>query len=131
MAGFTVSLKHAATFKDQVLSDDEGWNRTKGECATGVQYVFYKAGKPLGKTNTWKQGVQVKGNKILPGTAIASFRNGKYMNDHAAVFIKETDKGLWVWDQWKGKKWGKRLLKFKAENNPYSNDGELFFVIIK
>jgi hypothetical protein len=131
MAGFTVSLKHAASFKGEELSDDEGWNRTKGECATGVQYVFYKAGKPLGRTNTWKQGVQVKGNKVLPGTAIASFRNGKYMNDHAAIFIKETDKGLWVWDQWKGKKWGKRLLKFKEQRNPYSNDGELFFVIVK
>ena len=69
--GTAVSLNHAESFKGKVLSDDPGWREHKGHCASGVQYVFYKAGKPLGKTPTWKQGVKVRGNNVPPGTAIA------------------------------------------------------------
>ena len=95
-AGTSVSLAHAAKFDGMVLVDKPGWRKNKGECATGVQYVFYKAGRPLGLTKSWKQGVQVKGNKIPPGTAIASFRNGKFAQDHAAILIRETAEGLEV-----------------------------------
>ena len=103
-----------------------------GQCASGVQYVFYKAGKPLGKSPTWKQGVKVKGNKVSPGTAIASFRKGKYADDHAAIFIRQTKSGLEVWDQWEGKPWGKRTLRFNYKGGyPYSNDGDYFYVITK
>ena len=130
--GYQVSLAHAAKFDGQVLSDDEGWNKTKGECATGVQYVFYKAGKPLGLTITWKQGLLVKGNNIPAGTAIASYRNGKFANDHAAILIRETKAGLEVWDQYNrpSKAWGKRTLYFR-NNKDYSNNGNLFYVITK
>jgi hypothetical protein len=130
--GFTVTPIHAASFEGQVLSDDEGWNVNKGECATGVQYVFFKAGNPLGKTSTWKQGVQVKGNNVPPGTAIASFRNGKYAQDHAAILIRETKEGLEVWDQYKhpAKPWSKRTLRFSNDNDR-SNNGKLFYVIVK
>lgn len=130
--GYTVSLTHAMSFNGKVLSDEEGWNANKGECATGVQYVFFKAGKPLGKTSTWRQGVPVKGNNIAPGTAIASFRNGKYANDHAAILIRETADGLEVWDQFNhpAKAWGKRTLRF-SKSGDRSNNGNLFFVIVK
>lgn len=136
VGGFTVSLTHASKYKGKLLSDDPGWNKYKGECAAGVQYVFYKAGKPLGKTRTWKQGVIVKGNSIRPGTAIASFRNGRFAQDHVAIFVKETKNGLVVWDQFnntssgKPKAWGKRTLLFK-KNNDRSNNGNLFYVIKK
>ena len=131
--GTAVSLAHAATFEGKVLSDDEGWNKYKGECATGVQYVFYKAGKPLGLTTGWKQGVKVRGNNIPPGTAIASFRNGKYAQDHAAVLIRETKEGLEVWDQFNHppKAWGKRVLRFSKDANDRSNNGDLFYVITR
>jgi hypothetical protein len=130
--GFTVSLSDAEKFDGKVLSDDEGWNKNKGECATGIQYVFYKAGTPLGLTSTWRQGIQVKGNKIPAGTAIATFKNGKYANYHAAIFIRETKDGLEVWDQFNTppKPWGKRTLYFK-KNNDHSNNGNLFYVITK
>ncbi|WP_435017689.1 BPSL0067 family protein [Tundrisphaera sp. TA3] len=130
--GFAVSLDHAAGFKGQVLSDDPGWNKNKGECATGVQYVFFKAGKPIGLTTLWKQGPLVKGNSIAPGTAIASFQNGVYAQDHAAVLIRETEEGLEVWDQFNHppKPWGKRTLRFGGAKNDRSNNGDLFYVII-
>jgi hypothetical protein len=134
--GFAVSLSHAAKFEGKLLADDEGWNKNKGECATGVQYVFYKAGSPLGLTATWKQGVKVRGNKIPPGTAIASFRDGKFAQDHAAILIRETKQGLEVWDQYNSghdgnpKKWGKRVLYFRKDKDR-SNNGNMFYVIIK
>lgn len=126
--GIAVSLEHAAKYKGQYI----GEGRLKGQCATGVQVVFIDAGKPLGLTRTWKEGIKVKGNKIKPGTAIASFREGRYADDHAAIFIRETEKGLEVWDQWTAKRWGKRTLRFDYNgNSPYSNDGDLFSVIEK
>lgn len=129
---FIVDLKYCAKYEGQVLSDDPGWKKYKGECATGVQYVFAKAGKPLGRTALWKEGVKVKGNNIKPGTAIASFRNGKFRQDHAAILVKETKNGLIVWDQYKTppKAWGKRTLYFK-NNNDHSNNGNLFSTILK
>lgn len=132
-AGFQVELIHAAKFDGKTLSDEPGWKATKGECATGVQYVFFKAGKPLGQTMTWKEGARVKGNSVSPGTAIASFVNGRYANKHAAILIKETSEGLEVWDQYNTphKPWGKRLLPFKGTKTDYSNDGDLFSVIKK
>lgn len=129
-SGLAVDLAHAATFDGQALADEPGWKVNKGECATGLQYVFYKAGKPLGKTATWKQGPKVRGNSIPPGTAIASFRNGKYSNDHAAILIRETKDGLEVWDQFNNppKPWGRRTLRF-SKNKDRSNNGNMFFVI--
>lgn len=125
--GTRVDLAHAAKYRGQLI----GTGANKGQCATGVQVVFIAAGKPLGLTHTWKQGKKVRGNNIRPGTAIASFRNGKYRNDHAAIFIKETKEGLWVWDQYVSplKRWGKRLLSFEANKYKYSNNGNFFYTI--
>jgi hypothetical protein len=129
--GRAVDLAHAAKFKGQLL----GHGRLKGECATGVQVVFARAKKPLGLTRTWKQGKKVRGGKIRPGVAIASFRNGTYSQDHAAVLIEERPDGLWVWDQFNTtrsgnpKPWGKRLLRFSAPAGDHSNNGNHFYTI--
>jgi hypothetical protein len=126
-AGTSVSLKHAAKYKD----DELGTAPYKGECAAGVQQVFSEAGKSLGLTKHWKPGDQVRGNKVPAGTAIASFKDGKYWK-HAAVFIRETDEGLEVWDQWAGQKWHKRTLRFNDnDTSDGSNNGNLFFVILR
>jgi hypothetical protein len=127
--GTSVDLSEAEKYDGLRL----GEGKLQGECAAGVQYVFITAGKPLGLTKTWKQGKKVRGGNIKPGTAIASFRNGKYQQDHAAIFIKETEKGLWVWDQYNTPKkaWGKRLLSFSAGENDHSNNGNLFYTIEK
>lgn len=126
--GFVVALSEAAKYDGKSL----GEGKLKGQCATGVQWVFGLAGNSLGRTSTWKEGVRVKGNNIAAGTAIASFRNGRYANDHAAILIRETKLGLEVWDQWTSKPWGKRTLPFNYKGGaPYSNDGDLFSVIAK
>jgi cell wall-associated NlpC family hydrolase len=127
--GTSVDLAEAEKHKGDRL----GEGKLKGECATGVQYVFFTAGKPLGLTRTWRQGTKVRGNNIKPGTAIASFQNGKYSNDHAAIFIEETKEGLWVWDQYNRpqKAWGKRLLSFNAKADDRSNNGNLFYTVEK
>lgn len=54
----------------------------------------------------WKPGAAVIGNKkILPGTAIATFVNGRYPSmptgNHAALFLRHGVNGFWVMDQWK------------------------------
>jgi hypothetical protein len=128
-SGTAVDLDHAAKYKGRRL----GVGENQGECATGVQVVFIEAGKPLGFVRTWKQGKKVRGNKIKPGTGIATFRNGKYRNDHAAILIEERANGLWVWDQFNNprKPWGKRLLPFNAPKNDRSNNGNLFYTIEK
>ena len=123
--GKSVTLTHAAKYKGDVL----GYGRFKGECAAGVQQVFSEASKPLGLTRKWRPGVQVKGNNVAAGTAIASFKNGRYWK-HAAVFIRETHTGLEVWDQWAGQPWHKRTLRFNNGNTTDgSNNGNLFYVV--
>jgi hypothetical protein len=72
----------------------------------------------VGNTSLWRRGEAVVGNKtILPGTLVATFEtNGKYLSNehdnHAAIYIAqvtagengETQTGIKVLDQWKGKK---------------------------
>jgi hypothetical protein len=126
-------LNICKSYDGQTLSDDDGWNKWKGECATGVQYVCHKSNDPIGKTSEWKKGNDVRGNNIPPGTAIASFRNGVYADDHAAILIAELPEGLKVWDQYKTppKSWGIRILRFDySGDHPYSNDGDRFSVIL-
>ena len=110
-----------------------GYGKFNGECAAGVQWALQQNGIMIGLTSTWKQGRKVRGNDISPGTAIASFRNGVYQNDHAAIFVSQDDKGITVYDQYNHPKktWGKRVLRFDLGGSDYSNDGEYFYTIIK
>ena len=93
-------------------------------------------------TSKWKQGVQVRGqNSLRKGTAIATFENGKYPNkaygNHAALYVSQDLKGIWVMDQWGGDPnkptISKRLLGFKgkagAEYKDPSNNGDAMYVI--
>lgn len=128
--GVVVDLDYARSFEG-ALADEEGFVDHKGECATGVQYVFWRALRPLGDSRGWKQGVKVRGSHISPGTAIASFEDGRYTGNpgHAAILVAETDEGLAVLDQFEGKDWGWRMLKFDAQTNPVSNNGNYFNVV--
>lgn len=111
-----------------------GYGKFNGECAAGVQWALRQNNVMIGLTGTWKPGRKVRGNNISPGTAIASFRNGVYQNDHAAIFVSQDDKGITVYDQYNHPKkaWGKRVLYFDfARKGDYSNDGEYFYTIIK
>lgn len=97
--------------------------------------VQWFTGAPL--TRHWKQGIRVKGNgdKIEPYTAIATFENGVYPNrkhgNHAAIYLSQDESGIEVYDQWVGRKTGKRRIRFApgdSREDP-SNNGNCFYVI--
>jgi len=62
-----------------------------GEC---VDLVKRCAGAP--HTSQWKPGGKVVGQPLTPGTAIATFKRGKYPNKsgyHAAIYSHQTSEG--------------------------------------
>jgi hypothetical protein len=76
-----------------------------GDC---VALVRFYAGVP--DHTQWKPGERVLDNpRIRPGTAIATFVNGRYPNNdtgqHTAFFLRHDAPGVgfWVVDQWKDK----------------------------
>jgi hypothetical protein len=111
------------------------------ECVALVQI---KAGAP--HTSMWAEGEKVRGNLLLrPGTAIATFVNGKYQShahgNHAALYIKQDAGGIYLMDQWndrsaKPKKTtvSSRYIQFFGKDkhgnyNSPSNNGDAFSVI--
>ena len=123
---YVADLDFVERYEDERLGPEP----YQGECAAGVQTVFAEAGKPLGLTRTWRQGLRVATNDIPVGAAIASFQNGLYAGDHAAILAEKTDRGLLVWDQFNNppKSWSTRLLRFSSSGDR-SNNGNLFYTI--
>jgi hypothetical protein len=104
-----------------------------GHC---VDFVKAAAGAPM--TVAWQQGATVRGNPSIPrGTAIATFEaDGGYTSEsgnHAAIYLSQDDRGIWVYDQWQGQPVHKRLIRFEggsgAKWGSKSNDGDRFAVI--
>lgn len=57
-------------------------------------------------TVSWRQGKRVVDTtNLTPGTAIATFENGRYPNrptgNHAAFFLGYAGRAIWIMDQWK------------------------------
>lgn len=94
-------------------------------------------------TSAWREGERVMGNKNLsPGTAIATFVNGRYPNrphgNHAAFYLGQVDGGIYVMDQWrdmlKKPKISKRFIRAKGKTKAGnyiepSNNADAFSVI--
>jgi hypothetical protein len=104
-----------------------------GHC---VDFVKASAGVP--QTAAWQEGAEVYGNPhIPPGTAIATFESdGSYTSEsgnHAAIYLYQDDRGIWVYDQWQGQPVQKRLIRFEGGSGSMwgskSNDGTRFVVI--
>jgi hypothetical protein len=104
-----------------------------GHC---VDFVKAAAGAP--PTNAWQGGAAVRGNPhIARGTAIATFEaDGSYTSEtgnHAAIYLYQDARGIWVYDQWQGQPVHKRLISFEggsgAKQGSKSNDGRRFAVI--
>jgi hypothetical protein len=104
-----------------------------GHC---VDFVKAAAGAPV--TVDWQEGTPVRGNpQIAPGTAIATFdADGSYTSEsgnHAAIYLSQDHRGIWVYDQWQGQPVHKRLIRFEggsgAKRGSKSNDGRRFAVI--
>lgn len=126
---FRAPLKEIAKFEGKSI----GYGRFNGECAAGVQWALRTNGVMIGLTKTWREGRKVRGNYIAPGTAIASFRDGVYKNDHAAIFVSQDDDGIVVYDQFNRPKkpWGKRKLYFDTNRSRgRSNNGDYFYTIV-
>jgi len=99
---------------------------------------FVKAATGVPRTVAWREGAEVRGNThIAPGTAIATFASdGSYTSEsgnHAAIYLYQDDRGIWVYDQWQGQPVHKRLIPFGggsgAKWGSKSNDGRRFAVI--
>lgn len=104
-----------------------------GHC---VDFVKASAGVP--RTAAWQEGAEVRGNPhIARGTAIATFESdGSYTSvsgNHAAIYLYQDDRGIWVYDQWQGQPVQKRLIRFEGGSGSKwgskSNDGMRFAVI--
>jgi hypothetical protein len=104
-----------------------------GHC---VDFVKASAGAP--RTAAWQPGAEVHRNPhIAPGTAIATFEaDGSYTSEsgnHAAIYLYQDDRGIWVYDQWQGQPVHKRLIRFAGGSGgkwgSKSNDGTRFAVI--
>ena len=113
------------------VSNPDCYVNDKGnhEC---VEFIRQTTGAP--STRCWRPGNKVRGQKDIPkGTAIATFRDGRY-SKHAAIYLGQDDFAIWVLDQWNGKgkvtrrpigfPTGKEKLPVKEQNN-----GDLYFVI--
>jgi hypothetical protein len=105
----------------------------EGHC---VDFVKAAAGVP--RTAAWQEGDEVRRNPhIARGTAIATFEaDGRYTNEsgnHAAIYLYQDDRGIWVYDQWPGQPVHKRLIRFEGGSGgkwgSKSNDGTRFAVI--
>lgn len=80
----------------------------------------------------WQQGAMVWNNKVPTGTAIATFKNGVYPSRrgyHAAIYISQDDKGIYVWDQWQGKAVHTRLIT--ADNNKLPGNNAYQYRVIR
>jgi hypothetical protein len=99
---------------------------------------FVKAAAGVPRTAAWRQGAVVRGNPhIVPGTAIATFESdGSYTSEsgnHAAIYLFQDERGIWVYDQWRGQPVHKRLIRFEggsgAKRGSKSSNGKRFAVI--
>ncbi len=110
---------NASSYADKVVGD--------GEC---VAFVKECSGAPV--TTKWVPGVKVKDNDVASGTAIATFKDGKYPSQkgyHVRSLSVRMTKRIVVWDQWKGQPVHKRTIGFMAGEGKPSNDGDAYSVI--
>jgi RHS repeat-associated protein len=71
----------------------------------------------------WKEGEAVFGNSVNFGTAIASgWERGRYPNrgtgNHGGFFVTQDSGGIWIFDQWPGKKGGAGLRYIHSLKDP-------------
>ncbi|WP_082219545.1 BPSL0067 family protein [Massilia sp. NR 4-1] len=87
-----------------------------GQCVALVREL---TGAPA--SSTWREGDKLVdlleiNVPIAPGTAIATFFDGRYPNwphgNHAAIFLRWVSNGIEVFHQWKGKAPHRRVLYF-------------------
>jgi hypothetical protein len=99
-----------------------------GHCVALVQ----RLGAP--HTSRWRRGAKVRDGDVPELAVIATFdAAGRYANatdgqSHVAVFLEQTPKGLRVFDQWKGRPAGERVIQFRGGGTP-ADDGDAYYVV--
>ena len=101
-------------------------------CGQCVSYVIRVCPTIPARTSEWKKGIPVKGsaNLIVEGTAIATFDEAGAYHGHAAIYVKQDDTGIHVYDQWitgATKPIGPRIIKWNGTG--VSNYGPGYHVI--
>ena len=102
-----------------------------GHC---VALVRHEDGAFAPHTSRWREGMKVVGALLEPGTAIATFQQGRYGNhtdgrSHAAIFCGHESNGIRVVDQWQGHPAAPRLIANRHGNGPPVDDASRFAVI--
>jgi hypothetical protein len=106
----------------------------------GTAVSFVQDVAKLPEPSKWGKGAKVEGTPIRPGTPIATIKaDGAFSavrGNHAAVYITQNKKGIWVYDQYMTaagvqKPVDARFLKFKNGVGSPSNDASAYSVIKK
>lgn len=124
--------KTQTTFNGYICEDAPvyiGQSIGDGEC---VDLIKLCSNAPL--TRYWKPGKHVFGSDVPPGTAIATFRRGKYPNKegyHAAIYSHQDKNGIYAWDQWQGQTVHLRYIKAKQSHKNDGNNASKYRVIRK
>ena len=100
-----------------------------------VEFIKQTLNAPV--TATWTEGTKITSNSydmIAPGTAIATFINGKYPQTgstgmHAAIFLSKDVVGITVLDQWRAQGVVKKRLIRWTGGPSLSNNGSAFSTI--
>jgi hypothetical protein len=110
---------------------DDKLQRGPTYCGQCVSYVTHVCPTIPVNTNAWHQGAAVKDNgTILPGTAIATFNAKGVYYGHAAIYVRQDDKGIYVYDQWvfgAPKAISARLIRWNGTG--IANNGDGFYVV--
>lgn len=128
--GSASAVGHFAKDLDRRMAEIVKGGKHVGESEECVALVK-RLNPDVGRAADWEEGPKIKGPgdpPLTPGTAIATFQNGRYRNrasgNHAAVFLeygeKDGKKGMWVFDQWKKKTPGRRFKEFGKSAEFYS-----------
>lgn len=104
-----------------------------GQCVALVRTL---TGAPA--SSIWREGEAIvdlleRNAYIAPGTAIATFFDGRYPNwnhgNHAAIFLEWAGNGIEVFHQWRGKAPHKRVLYFGRKQSPSFLRAEHYSVV--
>ena len=111
--------ENPSKYKGQVVGD--------GHCVSLIKLC-----SSIPHTPAWRPSTKVLGNSLPRGSIIATFKNGRYPNRtgyHAAIYIEQDSRGIWVWDQWLGKPVHKRLIRRRDDGATANNSAEAYRVV--
>lgn len=94
----------------------------------------------IGRAANWRHGTKIDGYNdppLEPGTALATFKDGKYQNDptgnHSGIFLRyDRDNGrdgFWLLEQMRGQPPHERFIRFSALNQYPTSQAQNYSVV--